>query len=214
MANRLFFFIALPGTVITFIVYCMVVFTPNYMRYTADSLTPDAPVGTQIQRHRVGFMQNCTRNYTMEKVDGKPEESKGKEECHVLDMQLLRGKMYLAFMFATSIAFFTILGALFVALVKMVLDWVPHEKIKKARMLLSRSAAVGLVAAHIVAGCFILLSTVLMILVWKYEYAKIHWRLGKNIFLGIIISILSFFTSMMWFMDLQKMSGSANSSSQ
>ena len=44
-------------------------------------------VGTQIQRHRVGFMQNCTRNYTMEKVDGKPEESKGKEECHVLDMQ-------------------------------------------------------------------------------------------------------------------------------
>ena len=35
MANRMFFFIALPGTIICFIAYTMVVFTPKYMTYDA-----------------------------------------------------------------------------------------------------------------------------------------------------------------------------------
>lgn len=259
MANRMFFFIALPGTVICFVAYCMVAFTPNYVMYTAP--IPDGMKdGDKVENYKMGAIQNCTKEgvygdaskateekaeeKTEEKEEEKTEEKKEakteekeeakteeKEEekkteegeaeakeptdatkitysewdCSLLDWKILTNQIFLAYLSCTAVAFFTLLGAFLTGLVKIILDWVPHDKIKAARILCSRNFGLGLMSAHITAGGFIIASTVLMIVLWKFTLASAGWKLGMNIFIGIGIAIGSFFTAIMWFMDVKKM---------
>ncbi|KAL5265542.1 hypothetical protein ACHWQZ_G006313 [Mnemiopsis leidyi] len=328
MANRMFFFIALPGTIICFVAYTMVVFTPNYMTYTAP-LPSGMKEGDKVQNYRMGAIQNCTKNGTFhskvvtkktqakkaevvivkrslkdevkEETEGRGiEESKevpaastvddeevetsetpsaleedaqeegekeveenekgveegdidveeeesdakkagakkvakkaeakkaakakgkktatvkgkatdpekvtyGKWSCHLLNWKMLTNQIFLAYLSTTAVAWFTLLGAFVVSLIKIILDWVPHDKIKAARILCSRNFGLGLMSAHITAGGFIIASTVLMIVIWKTSLAALGWKLGFNIYLGIGVAVGSFFTAIMWFMDVKKM---------
>merc|ERR1719456_583845 len=143
------------------------------------------------------------------KKAGPPTDPKkvtyGKWGCHLLNWKILTNQIFLAYLSTTAVAWFTLLGAFFVALAKIILDWVPHDQIKAARILCSRNFGLGLMSAHITAGGFIIASTVLMIVIWKTSLAAMGWKLGFNIFLGIGVAIGSFFTAIMWFMDVKKM---------
>jgi hypothetical protein len=287
MANRMFFFIALPGTIICFVAYTMVVFTPNYMTYTAP-LPHGMKEGQIVHNYRMGAIQNCTKNGTfhatavkakkkalvaivkrslseskVKNFEGTPVESEmeaeaapakkaaakkapakktaakkapakkaaakkaaakktataakklpatvpkkvtyGKWDCSLIDWKMLTNQIFLAYISTTAVAWFTLLGAFFTALIKIILDWVPHDKIKAARILCSRNFGLGLMSAHITAGGFIIASTVLMVVLWKTSLAAAGWKLGFNIYLGIGVAVGSFFTAIMWFMDVKKM---------
>jgi len=129
----------------------------------------------------------------------------GKWSCHLLNWKMLTNQIFLAYLSTTAVAWFTLLGAFIVSLIKIILDWVPHDKIKAARILCSRNFGLGLMSAHITAGGFIIASTVLMVVIWKTSLAAMGWKLGFNIYLGIGVAVGSFFTAIMWFMDVKKM---------
>jgi len=219
MANRMFFFIALPGTIICFIAFSFVVFTPRYVEYKAD--TTKLGAGDSVSNHRHGIVQNCTQHVNMTKVDsGKKDDPKtknldesvkagklvyGKWDCSLLDWKILTNQIFLAFLSTTAVAWFTLLGAFFVSLIKIILDWVPHDKIKAARILCSRNFGLGLMSAHITAGGFIIASVVCMVVLWKLTMASKGWVLGINIFIALGVAVLSFITAIMWFMDVRKM---------
>jgi len=230
MANRMFFFIALPGTFIAFIAFCLVVFTPRYMEYK-----PAVTKAGQMQHYRMGILQNCSRwvNTTETKtkkmkevtvsvtkvVKGKKTTVKqkkkvavtlkktkyGKWKCKLNSWRVLTNQIFLFFLSTSAVAFFTLLGAFFVGIVKIILDWVPHDKIKAARILCSRNFGMGLMSAHITAGGFIIASVVLFVVWWKLLWAKAGWTIGFNIFLAVGVAVLSFVTAIMWFMDVRKM---------
>jgi len=226
MANRMFFFIALPGTFIAFIAFCLVVFTPRYMEYQ-----PAVTAAGEMQHYRMGILQNCSRwvNTTGTKtgktktvtetkvVKGKKTTVKkkvpvmklkskyGKWKCKLNSWRVLTNQIFLFFLSTTAVAFFTLLGAFFVGFAKIILDWVPHDKIKAARILCSRNFGMGLMSAHITAGGFIVASVVLFIVWWKLLWAKAGWTIGFNIFLAVGVAVLSFVTAIMWFMDVRKM---------
>ena len=54
-------------------------------------------------------------------------------------------------------------------------------------------------------GGMIIASSVLMIVIWKTTLAAAGWKLGFNIYLGLGVAVGSFFTAIMWFMDVKKM---------
>jgi len=186
----------------------MVVFTPNYLTYTGK-VPDDMKVGAQVQNHRMGAIQNCTMNGTMTEVpgEGKTKTNEvvyGEDDCSLLNWKILTNQVFLAFLSTTAVAFFTLLGAFFTGIIKIILDWVPVDKIKAARILCSRNFGLGLMSAHITAGGFIIASTVCMIILWKMTLSDDGWSLGRNIFMGIGIAIASFVTAIMWFMDVKK----------
>jgi len=199
----MFFFIALPGTLICFIAYSMIVFTPKYLNYKAD-VPEKMKVGAMVSDYQMGVIQNCSKNGTMTKVEKEQELVYTKWGCNLNNWKILTNQIFLAFLSTTSVAWFTLLGAFCAGLVKVVLDWVPNDKIKAARIMCSRNFGLGLMSAHITAGGFIIASTVLMIVFWKMTLASAGWTLGMNVFLGIAVAIGSFFTAIMWFMDVKK----------
>ena len=48
-------------------------------------------------------------------------------------ISVLTNQIFLAYLSTTAVAWFTLLGAFVVGLVKIILDWVPHDQIKAAR---------------------------------------------------------------------------------
>jgi len=184
----------------------MVVFTPNYITYTAK-VPEKLKEGQTIENYRMGIIQNCTMTGKATKVKGEKEPQMvwGEWKCKLLDWKILANQVFLAFLSTTSVAWFTLLGAFFVGLAKIILDWVPHDKIKAARILCSKNFGLGLMSAHITAGGFIIASTVCIIVLWKLKFASAGWSLGFNVFLGLGVAIGSFVTAIMWFMDVRKM---------